>query len=307
MMSPNPAPVVEQIPIDMVTVVNPRARNRWVFGEIINNIAELGLKRPITVTRRYLSDGARYELVCGQGRLEAYRALGQRDIPAVVIDVDKEDCMLMSLVENIARRQHRAIDLLHDIEGMKRRGYREEDIARKTGLSVEYVRGVVRLLETGEHRLLRAVESGQMSVSVAVEIAETDDEGAQRALQQAYESKLLRGRKLLTAKRLIEQRRRRGKGFQVNGSRCPQPLSSTELVRAYRDDVDKKRLLVKKADLTRDRLVFVTEALRKLLSDENFLTLLRAEGFDTIPQNLANRIQPTGQTRSCRAGIQSPR
>jgi hypothetical protein len=28
----------------------------------------------------------------------------------------------MSMVENIARRQNRTIDLLHDIEGMKRAG-----------------------------------------------------------------------------------------------------------------------------------------------------------------------------------------
>jgi ParB family transcriptional regulator, chromosome partitioning protein len=93
----------------------------------------------------------------------------------------------MSLVENCARRQHRAIDLLHDIEGLKRRGYSQAEIARKTGLSLEYVRGVTRLLEKGEHRLLRAVESGQIPVSMAVEIAEADDIGVQHALQQAYE------------------------------------------------------------------------------------------------------------------------
>jgi ParB family chromosome partitioning protein len=29
--------------------------------------------------------------------------------------------MVMSLVENLARRQHRAIDLLHDIESLKQR------------------------------------------------------------------------------------------------------------------------------------------------------------------------------------------
>lgn len=71
-------------------------------------------------------------------RLEAYRALGQTEIPALVVDATDEDGLVMSLVENIARRQHRAIDLLHDIEGMKRRGYSEEKIATKTDLTVEY-------------------------------------------------------------------------------------------------------------------------------------------------------------------------
>jgi ParB family transcriptional regulator, chromosome partitioning protein len=285
---------VEDVPIDLITVVNPRARNRRVFGEIVRNIAELGLKRPVTVVRRDRPEGPRYELVCGQGRFEAYQALGQRDIPAVVVDATDEDGMVMSLVENIARRQHRAIDLLHDIEGLKRRGYREEQIADKTGLTVEYVRGVIRLLEGGEHRLLRAVESGQMPVSVAVEIAETGDEGAQQALQQAYERNLLRGRKLLAAKRLIEQRRRRGKGLHIHGGKRPQALSSTALVRAYRDDVEKKRLMVRKAEATRERLVFVTAALTTLLADENFVTLLRAEGLDTLPRNIANRLHSAG-------------
>src|SRR6185437_14260403 len=111
--------------------------------------------------------------------------LKQTHIPALIIDATAQDCMVMSLVENLARRQHRAIDLLHDIQGLKRRGYNEIEIARKTDLTPEYVRGVTRLLEHGEHRLLRAVESGQIPLSVAVDIADSDDAGVQRALQHA--------------------------------------------------------------------------------------------------------------------------
>jgi ParB family chromosome partitioning protein len=287
----NEAQAVEMIPIERITVVNPRVRNKKIFKEIIANIAEIGLKKPITVTRRDDSDGVRYDLVCGQGRLEAYQVLGQSEIPALVVDADTEDCMVMSLVENLARRQHRAIDLLHDIQGLKRRGYSDTAISRKTGLNITYVRGVIRLLEKSEYRLLRAVEAGQIPVSIAVEIAGASDEETQIVLQQAYENNLLRGQKLVAVKRLIEQRRRRGKGLQVNGRRREQTLSSNSLIRAYREDVDRKRLLIRKAETTRNRLIFVTEAVRKLLDDENFVTLMRAEGFDTIPKNLATRIQ----------------
>ncbi len=284
-------PSVELIPVDQITVVNPRVRNMKIFRDIVANIEKIGLKRPITVTRRQHPEGPRYDLVCGQGRLEAYRALGQTEIPALIIDADTEDCLVMSLVENCARRQHRAIDLLHDIEGLKRRGYKEGEIARKTDLSVDYVRGVIRLLEKGEHRLLRAVESGQIPVSVAVDIAETDDAGTQRALQQAYEKNILRGRKLLIAKRVVEQRRHRGKGLQTNSPKRNRAISADALLRAYREDTHKKRLLIRKAEATRDRLVFVTEALRELFADENLVTLLRAEGLDTVPRNLADRLQ----------------
>ena len=291
MMKPKQAEAVEMVPIDRITVINPRVRNKKIFKQITSNIAELGLKRPITVTRREDADGPRYDLVCGQGRLEAYQVLGQSEIPALVVEADTEDCLVMSLVENLARRQHRAIDLLHDIEGLKRRGYSDAAIAGKTDLTIEYVRGVIRLLEKSEHRLLRAVEAGQIPVSIAVDIAAADDEDVQIILQQAYEKKLLRGHKLIAARRLIEQRRRRGKGIQLNGKRRERALSSNALVRAYHEDVDRKRLLIKKAGTTRDRLIFVTEAVRKLLVDENFVTLLRAEGLDTLPRNLAERMQ----------------
>ena len=282
---------VQLIPIDLIAVINPRVRNQKVFKEIVANIAEIGLKKPITLARRSHPEGQRYDLVCGQGRLEAYQSLGQREIPALVVEAEGEDCLVMSLVENLARRQHRAIDLLHDIEGLKGRGYRDAEIAAKTGLTVDYVKGVIRLLKTGEHRLLRAVESAHIPVSVAVEIAEADDTEVQHVLHQAYERKLLRGQKLTAVKRLVAQRQRRGKGFKPGGASQKRSLSVDRLLRAYRDDTDKKRMLVRKAEATHGRLIFVTEALRKLLADENFVTLLRAEGLGTLPGNLSARLE----------------
>jgi ParB family transcriptional regulator, chromosome partitioning protein len=290
MTSPS-TPQVQVIPIDRIAVVNPRARSKKTFMEITANIAEIGLKRPVTVALRNHRDGPRYDLVCGQGRLEAYQSLGQKEIPALVVEADGEDCLVMSLVENLARRQHRAIDLLHDIEGLKQRGYRDSEIADKTGLGVEYVRNVLRLLRTGEHRLLRAVESGQVPVSIVVEIAMADDTDVQNVLQQAYEKKLLRGHKLIAVKRLVEQRRLRGKGRKTADMARQRPLSVDRLLRTYRDDTDKKRRLVRKAETTRDCLVFVTEGLRKLFADDNFVTLLRAERLDTLPRNLGDRLQ----------------
>ena len=64
-MKASPVPSVELVPVDLVTVVNPRVRNPRIFKENVANIADLGLKKPITVTRRQHADGVRYELVCG--------------------------------------------------------------------------------------------------------------------------------------------------------------------------------------------------------------------------------------------------
>jgi len=285
-------PTIEQIPLDQIEVVNPRSRNQKVFKQIVDNIAKIGLKRPITVARRADAGEPRYDLVCGQGRLEAYRALNQLLIPAVVVNANSEDCMVMSLVENLARRQHRATDLLRDLEGLKRRGYDEIDIAAKTGLTLEYVRAVVRLLETGEDRLLRAVESGHLPISVAVEIANSPDIEVQRVLHEAYERKLLRGNKLAIVKRLLAQRQRRGKGMRASPQE--RTLSVERLLRTYRDDTNKKQAMVRKADITRGRLTFVVEALRNLLADEHFTALLRAEGLATLPSNIGARLSGIG-------------
>ena len=280
------------IPVASIAVANPRVRNRRIFKEIITSVAELGLKRPITVKRRQDDGETKYDLVCGQGRLEAYQALGQREIPALVVNATNEDSAIMSLVENCARRQHRAIDLLHDIEGLKTRGYEHEEIARKTGLTVEYVKGVINLLENGEHRLLRAVEAGEMPVSVAVLISDAEDGDIQNILQQAYEEKVLRGRRLMMAKKLIEQRRRRGKGYRTGQRRSEATsLSSNALLRAYREDVDRKKVLIRKSNSTKAKLTFILEALKKLYGEKDFVALLEAEKLNTLPKNLAVRIQ----------------
>jgi ParB family chromosome partitioning protein len=288
---------VQLIPIDQITVVNPRARNRKSFKDMVANIAQIGLKRPITVAKRNTPEGVGNDLVCGQGRLEAYRALGQTSIPAFVVGVDQETGLVMSLVENLARRQHRTMVILRDIGGMEERGYHESEIATKTGLRVDYVRAILHLLKAKETGLLRAVESGKMPITIAVEIAQSDDIGIQQILQQAYESKQLRGKKLLAVKRLIARRKRGGKdmgnGTNTGAGRkgaSARPLSVHALLRTYRDNADKKRNLVRKAERTRDRLIFVTEALRKLFADENFVTLLRAEKIDSLPRNLSDRM-----------------
>jgi ParB family chromosome partitioning protein len=51
------------IPIAAIEVLNPRIRNRRIFDEMVASIRAVGLKKPITVTRKATGDG--YELVCG--------------------------------------------------------------------------------------------------------------------------------------------------------------------------------------------------------------------------------------------------
>ena len=285
---------VTLVPTDRIRVLNPRVRNPRTFADMVENIAKIGLKRPITVTRRTDTDPQEYDLVCGQGRLEAFIELKQKAIPAIVIDADESDCLVMSLVENCARRQHRPIDLMREIGTLRERGYNDRQISDKIGVSPDYVGMIAGLLERGEERLVTAVETGLLPLNLAIDISKTDAEGAQRALMDAYTQKKLRGKKLAAARRLIEQREARGKKIHPKqygrDSRNRRPLTSEALVRAYQKEADRQKLLIKKAELTQGRLLFICQAFRTLLEDDHFVTLLRAEGLETMPSYLQDSL-----------------
>lgn len=285
---------IEMIPISRITVLNPRARNKRQHREIVNNIETIGLKRPITVSKHDGPGGPRYDLVCGEGRLEAFQMLGQTEIPAVVIEASESECLVMSLVENIARRVQRPIDVMNEIGALRKRGYTEAEISRKIGITSGWVSMIVTLLERGEERLLSAVETGLIPISLAMEISRAESEEAQNLLLEAYETGKLRGKKLASVRRLLDLRMR-GRSKSLSAGKfgrkgSTRKLTASDLMQVYQREAEKQRLLVKKSDFTQTRLLFIVEAIKDLLTDDGFLTLLRAEGLETMPRALAMRI-----------------
>lgn len=282
---------IENIPISEIRVVNPRTRNKKRFQEIVTSIDAVGLKKPILVSRRELdADGTRYDLVCGQGRMEACGALGETTIPAIVTDASNEEQLVMSLVENIARRPPSNRDLLREVRSLRERKYKAEEIARKLGLDRTYIHGIIHLLEHGEEGLAQAVEAGRLPISVAVKIATGNDHEVQQALAEAYENGDLRGDKLRRARRVISLRiaklRKAGKIAQTR-----RKLTGEALVREYKDRMREQRQLIKKANLTKERLLLLISAIRRLMQDEHFTTLLRAETLIDMPEQLAVRLK----------------
>lgn len=94
----------------------------------------------------------------------------------------------------------------------------------------------------------------------------------------------MRGKRLLEARRLVELRQRHGK--QRGGARNKQPrerMTSAALVRVYRAEAERQQDMIRRAQSTRGSLLFLDAAFQTLLKDENFLTLLRAEGLDSLP------------------------
>lgn len=297
MSKEHPVSDLQMIPLELIDVLNPRDRNTRVFDDIVGNIKNIGLKKPITVTPRKDADGKeRYMLICGEGRLKAYKALAEKSIPAMVVQVTNEDAFIMSLAENIARRQARTLELLAGIERLQDQGYDKKAIAKKTGLSPDYVYGILHLLKNGEERLLIAVESGRIPLNAALSIAGAGsaDKDIQVALQEAYESGELRGNHLLNARKVIEKRRTLGRSIARGAPRKVTEVTSSSLIRTYQNEVGRQKIMIKKAEFVQQRLFFVVEAMRQLLADENFTNLLRAEGLESLPKYLADRIGAGG-------------
>jgi ParB family chromosome partitioning protein len=284
---------IQQIPIDQIVILNPRSRNKRVFNTIVANIDHIGLKRPITITPG--TDG-NYDLVCGQGRLEAYKALGATTIPAIIIIAAKEDRYLMSLVENIARRRHTTAELLKEISALKIRGYTAEEISKKLDMDRTYVYGIMHLLDRGEERLIDGVERGTLPLTVAVEISTAEDHDVQHALREAYETGELRGQKLISVKRLLVQRAKDGKALSTPQRVGPKRLNAQAIIRVYKSTTAEQRAFRARANRTQERLLVITSALKQLLDDGHFTALRKAENLDTLPQRLANRINPNKNT-----------
>ena len=130
-------------------------------------------------------------------------------------------------------------------------------------------------------------------MGVAIDIAKANDVETQRELLKAYETKQLNQVSIRTVKRLIDQRRFVGKGRDTSNRAGRKRLTSAEsLVNAYRRESQKQKLLIKKAKICDAKLVFVVTAFDKLVRDENFMTLLRAETLSTMPKYLWNKLNP---------------
>ncbi len=283
------------IPLQAIRVVNPRVRDRKKFDLIVRNIELVGLKRPITVTVRKDAPPGEpgYDLVCGQGRLEAFTALGQTHIPALVKGFDRHASLLASLVENIARRRVRAIDQIQAIKWMAEQGQSYDEISRKTGLGASYVQDILGLLRKGEERLLDAALHERIPITVAMKISEAADENVQRVLMEAYERKEITQKSLASFRDLVQHRKCFGRAYGPGRNKGPgrNRTSVDSFVASYRAQAERQKLLIKKARACEARLLSITAAFRVLLADEDFVTLLRAEKIGTLPKFMAERIK----------------
>ena len=283
------------IPIDEIHVLNPRQRDKKKFEQIVHSIKNQGLKMPIKVSRRTEDEpaGPKYDLVCGQGRMEAFVALGYREIPAKVVAIPKGERMILSLVENIARRNPSPLDLIREIERLRGEGFNRQQIGAKLDIAATTVSGLLLLRKSGEERLLAAILAETIPLWVAIEIVKANTPEMQRELLEGFESKQLNYLSLRMIRRLIEKRRLLGKK-KGDGARTSR-THSQKIVAIFQQETQRQKLMIKKSTVCEERLGQVISAFNKLLADEHFMTLLRTESLETIPKYLWSKLTPQTQ------------
>ncbi|MDR1844956.1 MAG: ParB N-terminal domain-containing protein [Citrobacter amalonaticus] len=283
---------IQSIEICKILVANPRERDEFIHNEIKENIYQIGLKRPITV-RRICHEEFEYALICGQGRLEAFRQYGESHIPAIVKEVDEETGHLMSLAENIARRPPRATELLESVRQLKDQGLSDRSIGERLGYSTNWVNNITHLLSKGECKLLTAFEAGHIPLYLAVEISRSDDNEIQNTLTEALMSGKIKGRQINIIKRIIERRKQGAKGSSNNvfvRNSKQKRYTAEELAELFQKNASEHKDIQLKAKYVRETLSVAKEIFKKLLLNEDFCVLLRRNNITDIPEMLSNQI-----------------
>ncbi|MFZ4505540.1 MAG: ParB/RepB/Spo0J family partition protein [Microbacteriaceae bacterium] len=153
------------------------------LAELEHSIREFGVLQPIVV--RPLSGtgaDATYELVMGERRLRASKAVGLDAIPAVVRQTEDADMLRDALLENLHRANLNALEeasayqqLLEDF------GITQDELAKRIGRSRPQVTNTLRLLRL-PMKVQQRVAAGVISAGHARAILSVSDQAGQERL-----------------------------------------------------------------------------------------------------------------------------
>ncbi len=272
------------IPVDKITVLNSRNRDKQQFVENVRSIDEIGMLKPIVVNGRHAEKNGIYELVCGEGRLIAHKNLNKTEITAEVIDCDRKRALLCSLVENIARVPPGTMWFAREMKRMHDAGLIFGKIAAIVGKNQGYVSDYIKLVEQGEDRLIEGVEQKLFSMSFAVQVAQSDDSTIQNVLMDAFDDGLVNCNTVTRVRKLIELRMNRGKSPQKKARAETDTCNLKDLTREIIKATKEKEGFVRETTRKENRLLALLTGTSELMADAQFLKLLNTSQLGTPPQ-----------------------
>jgi ParB family chromosome partitioning protein len=123
--------------------------NVEAMEELKKSILSNGLIQPITVRR---TPDHKYQLISGERRLNAFREIGYKEIPAYIIQIDSDELMLaLALIENIQREELNPIEIGSAFKRLMDECHlTQEQIAEKVGKKRTTIANSIRLLKLPE-------------------------------------------------------------------------------------------------------------------------------------------------------------
>ncbi len=168
--------------------------------ELVQSIKEKGIIQPVLV--RPKGDG--YELIAGERRLRAANLLNLNEIPAIIKDVEDQDSLELSLIENIQRQELNPIEAAHAYQYLLDKfKLTQEEISEVLGKSRVSITNTLRLLKL-PIEIQEEIKNGRISFAHGRTLLEIDDANLQRRLVQDIISNALSVREL---ENLIKMRR----------------------------------------------------------------------------------------------------
>lgn len=176
---------LKSIPIGQITR-NPfqprREFNTEDLRELQESLRASGLLQPITVRRRPGKDG--FELIAGERRLRAAKAIGWREIPAIIKEIDDKTLLTLALIENLQRTD---LNPIEEGEGYRQLAHEfsltQQQIAETVGKDRTTIANVLRLLQLPE-AVRSLLQGGELSMGHAKVLLGLDDEGRIIALAE---------------------------------------------------------------------------------------------------------------------------
>ncbi len=127
--------------------------------ELIDSIKEKGVLAPILVR----SCGEQYEIIAGERRFRAARALKLEKVPVVIKEVDDREALVLSIVENVQRQELNPIEEARAFSRLiKEFVFTQEDVARSVSKDRSTVANMLRLLNLPSE-IQKSISCGELS------------------------------------------------------------------------------------------------------------------------------------------------
>ena len=143
---------LRQMPVEALTPSSFQPRRAFdpeALRQLGESLREHGVLQPLLVRRRAEEEGPeRYEIVAGERRWRAARAVGLPLVPVRLLELDDTEAAEIALVENVQREDLSPLEVAEALgELLGKHGLTQEEAASRVGWSRAAVANKLRLLQ----------------------------------------------------------------------------------------------------------------------------------------------------------------